>query len=424
MRRSAYWVGLNRPIVLFLLHTAIAQIGLYGITDVILNFYFVSLGYQSETIGILQGLGRLGGTITGIPLGLLADRIGARKVIIICMIGVAVSYVPLVFVPTLPMLILGRLIFGGAFGAVFLASSPLMITLSRPEHRTRVFSMFSIAGLSATALGSALGGFLPSLVVKFMPLSAIPEGIPPEQSIPAYSASLAIAGLLCVVSITPLLLFRDPPPATHPDGTPKTGRGSVRTTSLRDVMRMVYLSLPMVIFGITAGFTFPFYNLLFRVQFSLSDNVVGTILGFGWLIMGVSTILAVGADRRWGRVRASLVVMITAGCAFFVLGGAQTLWLGIIAFVVAVSVRNLLVPLYQPLYMESFAQENHNIASALNSILWNGGWFAASAVGGSLIHHNGFGTLLALVGTGVILTGVSIFLIFRKRKPHPELIPA
>ena len=106
MRRSAYWVGLNRPIVLFLLHTAIAQIGLYGITDVILNFYFVSLGYQSETIGILQGLGRLGGTITGIPLGLLADRIGARKVIIICMVGVAVSYVPLVFVPTLPMLIL------------------------------------------------------------------------------------------------------------------------------------------------------------------------------------------------------------------------------------------------------------------------------------------------------------------------------
>ncbi len=46
-RRGTLW---------FLLYGAIFHIGLFGIADVILNFYFVSLGYDTQTISALQSL--------------------------------------------------------------------------------------------------------------------------------------------------------------------------------------------------------------------------------------------------------------------------------------------------------------------------------------------------------------------------------
>jgi len=53
------FVPRDRDIWLFLLYSAIFHIGVLGLADVVLNFYFVSLGYDSQVIGQLQSYPRL-----------------------------------------------------------------------------------------------------------------------------------------------------------------------------------------------------------------------------------------------------------------------------------------------------------------------------------------------------------------------------
>ena len=79
VKKLARWLmpGFNRQVALFLLYSLIWHIGMFGIMDVVLNFYFVSLGYGSETIGLLQSLPRIGGLLTGVPVGLIVSDSGA-----------------------------------------------------------------------------------------------------------------------------------------------------------------------------------------------------------------------------------------------------------------------------------------------------------------------------------------------------------
>jgi MFS family permease len=114
----------------------IFNIGLLGLLDVVLNFYFVSLGNNSETIGLLQSLPRLAGFLTSVPIGLLTNRIGTRRVIIISSIGCALAlWVQLI--PALPMLALSRFLYGLAYGAQQIANAPLMVELTDPKERTQ-----------------------------------------------------------------------------------------------------------------------------------------------------------------------------------------------------------------------------------------------------------------------------------------------
>ena len=75
--------GLNRRVLLFLCHSLLFHIALLGIADILLNFYLVSIGFDGQTIALLQSLPRLSGFLIGLPIGLFADRIGNRRLIML-----------------------------------------------------------------------------------------------------------------------------------------------------------------------------------------------------------------------------------------------------------------------------------------------------------------------------------------------------
>jgi MFS family permease len=137
-----------------------------GITDVVLNFYFVSLGYTSENIGMLQSIPRLGGFLTSLPVGLLANRAGTRRVVFFSTIGIAITYLMLIVWTSLIGLSISRFLIGIFYGAIQIASTPLLIHLSSPQHETHVFAYLNVVSMGTTALGSVIGGFLPWVAVR------------------------------------------------------------------------------------------------------------------------------------------------------------------------------------------------------------------------------------------------------------------
>ena len=54
-----------------------------SIADLLFNFYLVSLGYAADTAGLLATVSRTAGVVLGLPIGLLIDRAGARRALLV-----------------------------------------------------------------------------------------------------------------------------------------------------------------------------------------------------------------------------------------------------------------------------------------------------------------------------------------------------
>lgn len=417
---TARWLlpGINRQVVLFITYSALFHIGMFGIADVILNFYFVSLGYDPDAIGLLQSVPRVGGMLTGIPVGMLANRIGARKIIIYATTGLTVAFVLMLVIPSLPVLVLSRFLMGLFYGAVQIATAPLMMTLVAKQYQTYQFSYHNVVSMGATSFGSLIGGFLPLMIVSVISVPEVIEGIPNAQTPFAYGMALFIAALITLLSVLPLLRM------TNPTVYIRAVDAGIRPPAIKIPWRkLLLLSLPYLFFGFTGGLTFPFYNLFFRTTFNLPDESVGAVLTIGWLGMGIIPLMNPWWERRFGRVTTLVITMNIAALAFFILSLSGALALSVIAFIIAVSFRNIMGTLFQPLVLDVLSPELHNSVSSINFLIWNIGWLVATLVSGFLQKNYGFDFVMLLVSVGVCITAFSIQLIFKRTQSAAATSP-
>lgn len=401
--------GLNRQVLIFLIYSLIFHIGLFGITDSLLNFYFLSVSYEANTIGILQALPRLSGFLTGLPVGIFANRLGKRRIIILSTYGVALSTMAVVLLQGLPLLMISRFLLGFFFGAGQVVKPPYMVTLTKRDEHTAQFSYHNFISMSAVALGSVLGGFMPLVISKIFSLSRIGD-LPAEQTPEAYRGAILLAALLILLSVIPLYWL---PKDILSQEAPKKEK---RRSSPRNIpwLRITKLSIPLLLFGISGGLTFPFFNLFFRETFDITDNIVGIILALGWLGMALIPLLNPIWEKYVGRAHALTGLMTISAIAFFGLGVVPTLLFAVILYTIAIAVRNTMQPLYQPLLMDSVPSNFHNLASSVGLVLWNFGWFASTMSFGFLKGRIGHSSIMMLVAIFVLLNGVSILVAFKR----------
>jgi MFS family permease len=401
----------SREVWFFLLYSAAFHIGLLGLADVVLNFYFVSLGHDSEVIGVLQSLPRLAGLLTSIPIALLANRVGVHRMILWSTVGVVGTMFLKVLVPILPVLGMAQFLQGFFYGAQQIMIAPLMIALVPAEGRTRFFAFHNVVAMATMAFGSFIGGRTPALMVELFRGVAPAESTLNAQTPFAYAATICVSAVVVFAGLLPFLYVRN-------------GRLSVQAAkdkTTREAIPWAYLTflaLPMLTFGFTGGLTFPFYNLFFRTRFGLPDETVGTILSIGWMGMAIVPLLNPFWEKRYGRAWALGLTMTIASIAFWVMGAAPTLIICVVAFTLAISFRNVMQPLYQPLVLDHLPTALHNVASSMSMVMWNTGWFAATIISGFWQKTYGFGFIMTVVAVGVFITGAMVVLIFHNRRAY------
>ena len=399
--------GLNRQVLLFLSHSLLFHIGSLGIADILFNFYLVGMGYDATAIGLLQALPRLGGFLIGLPIGLLANRAGNRRVIIVSTGGIALCIAATVLVPTLFLIAMSRFFWGACFGAGQVVKPPFMVTLTPPGEHTAQFSWHNLVSMTAVSVGSALGGFIPALASRVFSIQAVGDLRPAEMPA-AYQAAIMTAAFVVLLSALPLLFLQGS--STKDDGP--TSAKSSRRTSI-PWLKILRLAFPLFIFGISGGLTFPFFNLFFRDQFGMTDSAVGSIIGLGWLIMGIAPLLNPFWEARMGRAMALTGLMAVSSIAFVGLGLSQMAGIAAVFYVLAIGLRNTMQPLFQPLLMASLPIPFHNIASSVGLVLWNMGWFGAATSFGYLQFALGHKNIMLIVSFFVLLNGASIYIIHR-----------
>ena len=394
--------GLNGRVLLFLCHSLLFHIALLGIADLLLNFYLVSIGYDTGTISLLQSLPRLSGFLIGLPIGLIANRVGNRRLILLSTAGLALAVAATALTQNLAVIAASRFLWGACFGANQVVKPPFMVTLTDRSEHTVQFSYHNLVAMLAVALGSALGGVLPLMFSQSLGIVGTVE-LGPEEMPLSYRVSILSAALLLLLSNVPILALR----SMSVNGK-NAGAAGYRVWRNAPWRRLLRLTFPLFVFGISGGLTFPFFNLIFRELFGIADSAVGSVIGLGWLVMGLMPLFNPIWEARMGRAGALTALMLVSAVAFVGLSQSQGLGIAIIFYASAIGLRNTMQPLFQPLLMDSLDAAYHNIASSLGLVMWNIGWFISTFSFGALQLAIGYRNIMLVVAFFVVLNGISI----------------
>ena len=126
---------------------------------VLLTLFALDLGADAFAVGVLTATFYLCPLLLSWPVGRLADRFGARWLVLagnVC--GMTGLLVPFVF-PRMEALFVAALLSGLSFALYLVTLQNLIGVLSPPEQRARNFSTFSVIGAMTNFIGPLIAGF-------------------------------------------------------------------------------------------------------------------------------------------------------------------------------------------------------------------------------------------------------------------------
>ena len=220
---------------------------------IVLTLYALELGAPPSVVGVIGGLLFLFPLLLSWPIGMLADRVASRGLLLFASSCGAVSLVLPYYVQSLAAFYVAAALNGLALAFYHVTLQNLIGTLSMPEDRPRNFSNFSLTGSVTNFTGPLMAG-----------LSIDHIG---------HAAACLVIAAPSVVAVLLLLIWgRILPPPGNPGAAP--GPGALRTLADRDVRRML-ITGGMVQLGTDL---FQFYLPIYGHSVGLSASAIGSVL--------------------------------------------------------------------------------------------------------------------------------------------------
>lgn len=386
----------GRDAWLFLASVIIAGVA-FSIYQLYFNLYILSLGLGKEFLGLLAAIPAGVTLVLGLPLGVLADRIGRRAALLLGNAGVAAAIVLLISSPSPLIMVAASLLLGISQAIFILSLAPFIMRVSKEETRTALFSaQFGLSTLSGF-VGSLLAGQLPGWFAGLLAVSV--------ESPIAYRAAILISALLTFASNIPLWFVRESPP-TERTTNADIGIGGLWAQLTRPLV--IKLIVPNIFVGFGAAILIPYMNVFFKERYAMPDNQLGLLFSLTAVSTGVATLLGPRLARSLGKVRA-VVFTQTASLVFMMaIGFVPGVLIASAAFFMRSALMNMGGPLYQAFSMEQVPDHERATLNSAQTLVWEFGWAFGPAVSGFVQQRFGFAPLFlattALYGVAAVLT--------------------
>ena len=376
-----------------------------SISDVLFNFYLDSLGYGNEVAGQMNSIFRAAGVIFGIPVGMLIDKKGARRVLMVSITAYGASWLALLSSTDIRVIAPVYFLVGAANIAPYTAIIPLLSSVIEAKQRASFFGINAGATVAVGFVGSLLGGALPSLIAPFAGVGATDQL--------AYRLALISVSLIGFLAIIPLLGFSAAATKHHAAGHAAPASSGHKLP----FMRLVLFASQGFLLGLGGGMVVPFQNLFFREHFGLPDAQVGLILAISAFAMGFGSFIGGPLAKRFGlRNAAAWTRFLAAPTLLLML--FPNLYVSAAAYYVSRLVIGVTFPLADALVMQSVPVEQRGTSTSLSSMLWSFGWSAAALMSGYIQRDNGFYYVFIASGIAYVISGLSFYLIPFKDDGH------
>jgi DHA1 family tetracycline resistance protein-like MFS transporter len=148
----------DRRLLVIVLTLIVNLIG-FGIMIPLLPLYARSFGASETVIGLVIATFSMSQLVASPALGALSDRVGRRPVLLLSLIGTAVSFVMMALAGSVPWLFAARLVDGFSGGNISTARA-YIADITAEENRAKAYGLIGAAFGIGFVLGPALGGAL------------------------------------------------------------------------------------------------------------------------------------------------------------------------------------------------------------------------------------------------------------------------
>ena len=296
-------------------------IGLTGVGIIVplLPFFGEQVGASPAEITLLMAVFALGQFVAAPIWGWCSDRIGRKPVLVITLLGSAVSYVLLGLAETVPALLFARLI-GGLMAGNIPVAFAAAADVTSGEDRSRVMGHVGASFSLGFILGPALGGFIAG---------------PTPQASNFLTIAVVSAGMYIFAVVVTTLFFKETRVRSRRSSSPLT----LKLISVKGLTRFFFLPVlgtlicVNFIFASGASIMDSVFSLYAFKQHGFGPSQICLLFTYMGVIMASVQGGAIGPlSKRFGDarvLRAGIVLYLIGLCIMIYATGLYTVLLGL-----------------------------------------------------------------------------------------------
>ena len=388
---------------------------LYGFTfsiwELFFNLYILSLGFSNDTLGLVRSAPPLAALIFGLPLGVLSDRIGRRKSMLLGLSGCILGMIFQIQLTQPILIFLFGLIQGTGLMLYQVSQPPFIMAVSREEDQALVFSLnFGLITLAAT-IGNLVGGQLPKLFESTFSIIA--------GSASSYRWTISSVILFAAIGLIPILMISENQAFKNNRKNPLMNRKFFHDLMMNTVARR--LALINLITGFGAALLIPYLNVFLKSKFVISDNLLGLIFSIASLLVFFGTMISPWLVKLTrSRIIPTVSTQSLSLVFLFFLGFSPTLWIVFIGLLMRTVLMQMSAPLLENLAMRMTPPSEQGLIASVRGIAWQFGQTIGIFISGLVQSRFGFSPLF--ITTGLLYTA-AIFLTWIYFRPGEKETP-
>lgn len=354
-----------------------------GVFRLLFNFYVLSMGYDEALLGKLITTSNSAALLLALPMGYIVDIWGRKQALILRNGILAVAVAAMALWPTLLIFYLMNALFGLAQSIGSVAMGPFLMENSGEKERTYLFSFTAGLRMASVFVGNWVGGYLPTWIGRW-------QAVAPESS-SAYAWALLLISLLAIAGMLPLVFIR-----AKPSWEARENVFAPINFARKNPRLLGKLFFPLLFISIGAGLFVPFMNVFFRVVHDKPDTVIGSLMAWGSLAMGIGLFIAPPIADRLGKLRLVVITQTLSIPFMIMLGFVPVFAVSAFAYYVRMALMNMSNPIYQNFVLEQVDPSSRATVASLYSMIWSFGRSFSPLISGFLQVAYGFGPPFAI----------------------------
>lgn len=406
--------GFHRNVFLMLTYTLGKGLQL-SIGAISINLYAYSLGYRQEFIGLLAGMPSIGSFIAGVPLGMLADRIGRKPLIIAGAVLTPATLVAIALSTNAVTLLIASFL-NGILASAYWVTNLAMLTESTTEaQRVRALSFNSFLLLGLGALGSLIGGVVPEIAGAILHQS--PRAVEPLR------LAVLSAAVVAALPAIPLFWLSEPrrdlglrqhlsPAARRDEAT----HMAIAPAERRQMIALfAKLLIPDVLIVLGESAVLGLLQLFFTLRFNLEPGTLGVFLTIAGVFGGATALIAPQVVRRWGKLRTVVAMPLASVPIVLITGFVPVLGIAAVAEFFRNVFRGIFEPAYASFAMEQAPPRHRATLSGFYGVTWGVGYSLGAIIAGTLQQRVSLSAPFAIGGLCLGTASVLLLVFFGRR---------
>lgn len=329
-----------------------------GFNYVAFPIYLSMIGYSSLQIGLVIAVGGIMGSVFMVPLGILSDRFGRKRFIIIARALSALSYLILFSTSQLSLIYLFSILNGLAFASVGSSFSALLSDKTDLENRNYVFSTNYFLSGTSQAAGMVLSNF-PSILIL--------------NGYSIFFSFRLLFALFIAIQITSLFIFV----LISEDFVPRE-RVRVSKETMKTVWKLGFTGM----IGLGAGMLVRLFSLWFYLRFSLDIATIGNFFAISQVLTSIGYLFSARIAARAGTVKTIVITEALAVVMLLLLPLSFSPLMAIVIYISRSVLMNMTFPIMNSFTMGIIRSGERATASSIIQLFDSGPRSFGPAIGG------------------------------------------